>query len=113
MSRLSGVILCLAAFLSVQADARAPRQLSCQNSALRLLFPEYFTHCTDCIYHNWSDWEIVPDSIDRVPVSQCSSGEVYNETRTQIAVGAGCKSKMETKQVCTFLSILYKKLNMI
>ena len=103
MSRLSGLVLCLATYLAAQADATSLASLPC-DSNLRLLFPEYFSHCSQCTYGDWSDWEIVPDSTVIVPVSQCSSGEAYREIRTQTAVEAGCElgSKTETRQICRF-----------
>ena len=75
-------------------------QLSC-NSQLRLVLPDLFAHCS-CSYSEWSAWEAVPNSVVRVPTSQCRSNESYSETRTQSAIGQGCRSRTQTRSVCKY-----------
>lgn len=101
---MSKLILCLFALMLASTSIRVEAQLSC-DSQLRLLFPDFFTHC-DCHYDDWSDWEIEPQSTVDVPTWQCSSGAAYNETRIQYATGDQCESKTETQQVCKQLASL-------
>ena len=81
-------------------------QLSC-DSQLRLVLPQLFTHCSRCSYSEWSAWEAVPNSVVRVRTSQCRSNESYNETRTQSAVGQGCRSRTQTRSVCKWKNNFY------
>ena len=92
------VVLTLASY-----STGAAVQLSC-NSQLRLVLPALFAHCS-CSYSEWSVWEAVPNSVVRVPTSQCGSNESYSETRTQSAIGQGCRSRTQTRSVCICISV--------
>ncbi|CAI8040328.1 Integrin alpha-X [Geodia barretti] len=73
-------------------------QLPC-NSQLRLLpaFAHRFTHC-QCSYSEWGEWERI--SSQPVPTSQCRSGSVVTEERTQSVIFGTCDPRVETRTIC-------------
>ncbi len=92
-------------FTRATALPQSPQLLPC-DSLLRLIFPHLFTHCSDCSYTEWSDWEKVQYN---VPTSQCPSGKAFIEQRTRaISSGIGCIEPLtETKRaVCKLLYII-------
>ena len=68
---------------------------------IRIVVPSLFTHC-DCSYSTWSNWIAVEGSIAKVPNSQCSSGETYQEERTRVVTGGSeCNERLnETRHTC-------------
>ncbi|CAI8027120.1 hypothetical protein GBAR_LOCUS15524 [Geodia barretti] len=78
--------------------AVASCQLPC-NSQLRLLpaFAHRFTHC-QCSYSEWGEWERI--SSRPVPTSQCPSGSVVTEERTQSVIFGTCDPRVETRTIC-------------
>ena len=96
------LLLCLLFSVSLVAgDDYDYESLDCESN-LRLLYPEWFTHC-DCSYSDWSEWQFVDGSVVDVPTSQCASGQAYSESRTRSAIGDGCNSETETRVICTLL----------
>lgn len=103
LSRMQSATLLVVLTLASTGAAMQLR-LNC-NSQLRLVLPALFAHCTpgrSCSYSEWSAWEAVPNSVVSVPTSQCRSNESYNETRTQSAIGQGCRSRTQTRSVCKY-----------
>lgn len=76
----------------------ASGQLPC-SSQLRIIFPQFFTHC-ECHYSEWSEWVVNTTTVVDVPTYQCLNGWVLIETRTQIAVGQGCSDRKESRHIC-------------
>ena len=76
------------------------------DSNLRILFPQWFTHC-DCVYSEWSEWKFIPDSVVDVLTSQCITGRVYSESRTRSVLGQDCLPDTDTRDICKFLKVLY------
>lgn len=101
MQKLLAIACILALTRTGVSDA--PR-LSC-DSQLRIVLPRLFAHCS-CSYSDWSAWKAAPRSVARVPLSQCGSGEAYNETRTQSVIGQGCQSRTERRTVCKFTDVM-------
>ena len=87
--------------LLLMACGATARQRSC-NSRLRILYPHLFTHC-ECIYSDWSSWELVPDSFVPDTTGKCDSRRVYAEKRTRSAHGHQCREE-ETRTMCKSLS---------
>lgn len=101
LSRMqSATLLVVLTLASYSTGAAVQLRLNC-NSQLRLVLPALFAHCS-CSYSEWSAWEAVPNSVVSVPTSQCRSNESYNETRTQSAIGQGCRSRTQTRSVCKY-----------
>lgn len=97
-----GKLLAIACILTLARTGAS--SLSC-DSQLRIVLPSLFTHCS-CSYSDWSAWEAVPNSVARVPLSQCGSGEAYNETRSQSVIGQGCQPRTENRIICKFDHVL-------
>jgi len=76
-----GKLLAIACILTLARTGAS--SLNC-DSQLRIVLPSLFTHCS-CSYSDWSAWEEVPNSVARVPLSQCGSGEAYNETAPNLS----------------------------
>lgn len=71
------------------------------DSPLRVLYPQYFTHC-DYAYLEWSDWSQIDGT--RAIDPACSSGESYQETRSRTSIGGGC-DETETRRKCAFTTM--------
>ena len=72
--------------------------LDCESN-LKLLYPEWFAHC-NCSYSDWSEWQLVEESVVDVPTSQCDSGQAYSESRTRSALGDGCNLETQKRMIC-------------
>ena len=97
-----GLLVFVLTQLSSSSAERERRQLPC-NHALRISFPQFFTHCDSvraCTYSSWSSWKRVADSEASTP--KCPSGLAYREERTRIKItGTSCTEPLlEIQHIC-------------
>ena len=79
------------------AVAAANNGLPCK-SHLRTILPELFTHCTtlSCNYSEWTSWKIV----GKAKSANCSSGRVFESTRSRHDFNKVCSKETETSHTC-------------
>ena len=74
------------------------RQLPCDHP-LHVAAPGLFSQCTaSCTYGDWSEWQVVPNSV--TSTRQCASGYAYSERRTRTVFGCTGEMTEETRSVC-------------
>ena len=87
-----------ALFMPAESSPIERRQLPCDHP-LRVAAPGLFSHCTaSCTYGDWSEWQVVPNSL--ASTGKCASGYAYSERRTRTVFGCTGAMTEETRSVC-------------